>query len=414
MVDLAVTQVRMADRDEPADVLITGDKITAIRNHGDHLAAKDFIHANGAFLSPGFVDSHTHLDKTGVRPAGDSTSLDLAIKNYADYISNFSPRQLAADIKKRARETLRKAVLAGTTSLRTHVNIDARSGLESIEALNELRDELQPYIDIQITALPGFRDGPERQRARMNLLDAMARGRLIDAIGGATHLQDNHIELTQELFEIAVKNDLDVDFHIDEHDNPNIDTFLETARLTLKYNYEGRVSCGHVTALCRVDDGLAAEAIAMAKEARLHIITLPSCNLYLMARADRQPIPRGVTRIKEFLEAGVNIAYASDNVRDPFRPIGNADMLEEGLLTGQVAQMLSDSELRVIHRMGTIHAARAMRLDDYGLAVGKRADLVLLDASDIASAYRDQATRLAVIKNGRVVATNQRTSHVTF
>ncbi|HZK29514.1 MAG TPA: amidohydrolase family protein [Clostridia bacterium] len=414
MVDLAISQVCLAGRDEPADVLITGGKITAIRNHGDHVEAKNFIHANGALLSPGFVDSHTHLDKTGVRPASDSTTLDLAIKNYTDYVSNLSPGQLAADIKMRARETLRKAVLAGTTSLRTHVNVDARSGLEIVRTLNELRDEMRPYIDIQITALPGFRNGPEHQQARMNLLDAMARDRLIDAIGGAAHLQDNRIELTRELFEIAVRNDIDVDFHIDEHDDPNIDTFLETAHLTLKYNYEGRVSCSHITALCRVDDGLAAEAIAMAKEARLHIITLPSCNLYLMARTDRQPIPRGVTRIKEFLEAGVNIVYASDNIRDPFRPIGNADMLEEGLLTGQVAQMLSDSELRVIHQMGTIHAARAMRLDDYGLAVGRRADLVLLDASDIASAYRDQATRLTVIKNGRVVATNQRTSYVAF
>ena len=414
MIDLAIYQAQLPNNSGLLDVLITEGKIVEIRRPGPIIESKDSIDANGSLLSPGFIDSHTHLDTTGVMPAGESTTLAQAIQNYSEYLRNLTPEELAADIKKRARRSLRKAVVAGTTSIRTHVSVDAVNGWRSVEAMNELRDEMQPYIEIQITAFPVFHGRLDEQQEHFDMLDRMARNRLINAIGGAPHFYDERKGFTRELFRIAVKNDLDVDFHIDEHDNPNIDTFLETARLTLENKYEGRVSCGHVTALCRVDDGLAAEAIAMAKEARLHIITLPSCNLYLMARADRQPIPRGVTRIKEFLEAGVNIAYASDNVRDPFRPIGNADMLEEGLLTGQVAQMLSDSELQVIHRMGTIHAARAMRLDDYGLAVGKRADLVLLDASDIASAFRDQATRLAVIKNGRIVATSKRITSVAF
>ena len=412
MIDLAIYRAKLSNKDDLSDVLISGGVIKEIRRAGEKIDAQEEIDADGRFLSPGFIDSHTHLDKTCVISDKESPTLELAVQNYSSYIKDFSPEELAADIKRRARKTLRKAVAAGTTCIRIHVNIEASSGIESIVALNELRDELSPYIDIYITALPNFYDGQEAQKKRLEFLDEIARNLLVDAIGGAQHLHENKMELTHELFRIAVKHDLDLDFHIDEHDDPNIDTFLETAQLTKKYGYEGRVSCGHVTALCRVDDDLAAEAIELAKEADLQIITLPSCNLYLMSRSDSEPIARGVTRIKEFLEAGVNISYASDNIRDPFRPIGNADMLEEGLLTGQVAQMLTDSQFEIIHKMGTINPARALRLDNYGLEEGKQADLVLLDAPDIATAFRDQATRLAVIKNGAVVATN--TSELTI
>ena len=414
MIDVAIYRARLADNPGLVDVFISGGKIIEIRPAADEVDAKTVIRADGALLSPGFVDTHMHLDKTGVVMPEESPTLDLAVENYSKYINSFTPDNLVEDIKRRARETLRRAVAAGTTTVRTHVNVEAANGIRSIEAINELREELRPYIDIQITALPSFYDGPEAQKKRMGLLDSVARDGLVDAMGGAAHLHDNKIELTRQLFEIAVKNDIDVDFHIDEQDDPDIDTFIETARLTKKYGYEGRVSCSHITALCRVDDGLAKEAIAQAKEADLNIITLPSCNLYLMGRTDSQPIARGVTRIKEFLAAGVNTVYASDNIRDPFRPIGNGDMLEEGLLTGQVAQMLTDSEFQTIHEMGTVNAAKALRLADYGLDVGKKADLVLLDASDIGTAYRDQAVRIAVIKNGQVVATNQLKTEVNF
>lgn len=414
MIDFVIYKAHIADRGELADVLINEGKIIEIRNPGSLVEAKDSLDAKGALLSSGFVDSHTHLDTTNIMPSDEFTTLSMAIKEYSNYVKTFTPDELASDITKRARETLRMAVVAGTTSIRTHISVDTKNGLRSVEALNELRNEMRPFIDIHITAYPIFHGDPNEQQKRFDLLDTLAGARLIDAIGGAAHLYDDRVQFTHKLFKAAVKNDIDVDLHIDEHDDPNIDTFLETARITLKYNYEGRVSCSHVTALSRVEDNVASKAIAMAKESQLSIITLPSCNLYLMSREDHQPIPRGVTRIREFLEAGVNITYASDNIRDFFRPIGNADMLEEGLLTAQVAQMLSDSKLQTIHKMGTTNAAHAMRLWNYGLGVGKQADLVLLDAPDIPSAYRDQATRLAVIKNGHIVAKSERTSYVSF
>jgi hypothetical protein len=140
------------------------------------------------------------------------------------------------------------------------------------------------------------------------------------------------------------------------------------------------------------------------KADNIFIAALPSCNLYLMGRKDKQPIRRGVTRVKDFLKAGVNIAYASDNIRDPFRPYGNADMLEEGLLTAQVLQMGTPSELETVFRMGTYNPAKILGLKNYGTQVGCKADLVLLEAASPSEALISQATKAYVFKNGKPVA----------
>lgn len=163
-----------------------------------------------------------------------------------------------------------------------------------------------------------------------------------------------------------------------------------------------------------MDDETAKRLITKVKKADLQIITLPSCNLYLMGRNDKQPIRRGITRVREFLEAGVNISYASDNIRDAFRPIGNGDMLEEGLLTAQVAQMATISELDTVFRMGTLNPARTLLLNDYGLGVGKQADLVIFDTDSVAETIVTQGTRNYVIKKGKVVAKNTRTKEIVF
>lgn len=404
MVDLLIKNVKLVDSGRTANVYIKDGHITAIESLPSEVAAKQTIDAAGALLSPGFVDSHAHLDKTLSLGEKESPTLGEACENFTEYVMSMPRSEFKEDIKTRARITARKAVLAGTTTIRTHVNIEDDTDLIGVEALNEVRDELKGLIDIQISALPNFIGDLKADKYRYDQLEYVAREGLVDYLGGAPHLHDGTADITEQIFAIAAKYNISIDLHTDEHDDANIDNFMHTAELTKRYGYEGRVSCGHVTALSAVDDELANKAIQMAYEAKLNVITLPSCNLYLMGRADKHPVRRGITRVRELDAAGVNVSYASDNIRDPFRPIGNADMLEEGLITAQVAQMITRSDLMTIYRMGTVNPARALQLDDYGLDVGKRADLVLIDAADAAEALVNQATRLYVIKNGRVVA----------
>ncbi len=410
MYDLLVKNACIWNEGKTMDIAVENKKIVAIEPTIDENLAKNVLQADGNLVAPGFVDSHMHFDKVLSLGNTESPTLQEAVSNFTKYLKAVPQGELKQDIQRRARKVARMCCIGGTTALRTHVNVEAGSGLQGAEALFELKEELRDVIDIQITSLPSFYDGPEMQKNRMKLLDEAAGAGLLDYMGGAMHLHDNWEELTDELFSLAVKHDLPIDFHVDESDHADVSNFMQVAKLTKKYGYEGRVSCGHVTALCAVDDKTAEEAIMAAKDAQLHIITLPSCNLYLMGRTDKQPIRRGVTRIREFLDAGVNISFASDNIRDPFRPIGNGDMLEEALLTAQVAQMVTKSELERVFTMGTVNPAKALGLKNYGLEKGCWADFNILEAKNVPDAIVGQAVRRYVVKRGAVVAQNTKQS----
>lgn len=414
MYDLLIKKATIDNMIETKDIGILNGKIAEISNDIPESAGKETIWAEGRLITPGFVDSHMHFDKTMTIGEIETKTLDEAIKEFTRYFNTMDSNGWKADIKRRAREAARQAVQAGTTALRTHVNIEAGMDLYGVEALNELREELKDFVDIKITSLPAFFDGREAQEKRFELLDFGCRNQMFDFLGGALNHYDNWEELTEKTFAMAVKYDLPLDFHVDESDHPDVRNFEQIADLTIKHGYQGRVSCGHVTALNAVDEETARRVIRKAKEADLNIITLPSCNLYLMGRIDKQPIRRGTTRIREFLDAGVNISYASDNIRDVFRPIGNGDMLEEGLLTAQVAQMVTRSDLETVFKMGTVNPAKALLLDYYGLEVGKQADLIIFDTDSTVNALVNQATRNYVIKKGKVVARNTRTSEIVF
>ncbi len=414
MYDLLVKDAFLYGEETRADIAIEKGKIADVAPGVSEGLAKEVIQAGGNLVAPGFVDSHMHFDKVLSLGETESPTLGEAIVNFTKYVNSVPAEEIKSDIKRRAKEVARMCCLGGTTALRTHANVEAALGLKGVEALNELKDELKEFVEIQITALPSFYDGPEIVKERMKMLDDAAGAGLLDYIGGAMHLHENCAQITEDLFALAVKHNLPIDFHVDEHDHPDVSNFMQIAELTQRYGYEGRVSCGHVTALCAVDDATAEKAIQMAKDAQLNIITLPSCNLYLMGRSDHQPIRRGVTRIREFSDAGVNISYASDNIRDPFRPIGNGDMLEEGLITAQVAQMVTKSELERVFAMGTVNPAKAMCLRDYGLKKGCQADFVVFDKATVADALVSQATRNAVVKNGRVVARTVKTTECAF
>ena len=414
MYDLLIKKATIDNMEETKDIGILNGKIAEISTEIPNNAGKETIWAEGRLVTPGFVDSHMHFDKTLTLGEVETKTLDEAIEEFTRYCSGMDCIEWKADIKRRAREAARQSVQAGTTTLRTHVNIEAGTDLHGVEAINELKEELKDYVDIKITSLPSFYDGREAQEKRFELLDYACRNKMLDFLGGAPFLHDNWEELTEKIFAMAVKYDLPIDFHVNESDLPDVRNFEQMADLTIKYGYQGRVSCGHVTALNAVDEETAARVIGKAKEAELNIITLPSCNLYLMGRIDKQPIRRGTTRIREFIDAGVNISYASDNVRDAFRPIGNGDMLEEGLLTAQVAQMVTRSDLETVFKMGTVNPAKALLLEDYGLEVGKQADLIIFDTDSTVNALVNQATRNYVIKKGKVVARNTKTSEIVF
>lgn len=359
--------------------------------------------AGGRLLTPAFVDPHIHLDKAlvaeEVRPNRSGTlreAIEILWERKAAYT--------VEEIVRRAGRVIESAVLTGTTRMRTHVDVDTIGELRPLEGVSAARERYRDLVDLEIVAFP--QEGVVRDPGTEELLaQAVAAG--ADLIGGMPHSEASpadsrrHIEIC---FEIATRYDRDIDMHVDETDDPASRTLEILADLTLANGYQGRVTAGHTCALAAYPDDYARRVIAKLGRAGVHMITNPATNLMLQGRLDRQPIRRGITRVKELLEAGVNVAMGQDCVKDTFYPFGRADMLEVALITAHAAHMSLPLEVETVFAMATTNAARVLRIADYAVEVGHRADFVLLDAPTPAEAIRLQAPRRLVIRHGRVVA----------
>lgn len=377
------------------DIAVRDGVIVAVEPHVPGEAFR-VIDGEGGLCVPSFVDSHTHLDKVLVGQDRDADGLMAAIALFDEYQRSVPSDRIIDDIRGRAARVVDRQRGHGTGFVKTHVILDDIWGSAPIEALDEVKLHFAGEVDIRLIV-------PWMGKASEKILEPLARAGKIDFLGGYPTLMPDQRESLDRIFAFALRHSLPIDLHVDEADEPNIDTFEYALDKILETGMQGRVSAGHVTALCAVDDGRARRAIDKAARAGIHIITLPSCNMYLMGRKDKQPIRRGVTRVDEFLKAGVNVAFASDNIRDPFRPFGNGDMLEEALFAAQVLQYGTNAQLHQILRMATYAPAQNMLLEGYGLKAGCRADLVVLDATTPRDAVVGQVPRRVVMKGGRVL-----------
>ncbi len=350
----------------------------------------------GRVVLPGLVDPHVHLDKTYAPFDNESGTLGEAIKVWREHKGNFSH----ADYKARALKAVRRAVANGTTAMRTHVDVDAdclRVGFTALGALLELREEIADFLDVQIVALGNAGMSQDETDALRKALELGA-----DLVGGAPALTDDPVHCLRTTFDLAETFNKDIDLHIDETEDPAVLTLQTLAKLTLERGFQGRVTAGHCCSLDFVADEVAAKVIDKVAEAELNVITLPSCNLVLLGRG-RHPAPRGVTRVRDFLDKGVNVAAASDNAHDPFNPLGHYDPLFTANLTAHAAHLTGTEELNMCVELVTTHAARVMGLEDYGLTEGARADLVVLDTTRRGDAVTALPERLATFKGGRCV-----------
>ncbi len=346
---------------------------------------------NGLIVLPGLIDTHTHLDKTFSSTFNKSGTLSEAIDNWQKEASRVSYEGYIA----RAMQALQLAILKGTTAMRTHIDISSQRGLMALEAMLEVRGRFKQSLDIQIVALgsPGVDD------IENNLLqDALEMG--ADCIGGAPSLMPDPKHSIDTAFTLAEKYSKPIDLHIDETDDPKILDLEYLAEQTIARGMQGQVTAGHCCSLAFVDDAVADRVMEKVKEAKINIITLPSCNLVLIGRGIN-PKPRGLTRVKELWGREINVCAASDNVRDPFNPLGSYDLIHIANLTAHAAHMTGSSELEACLQMVTANAAATLGLSNYGLYEGAQADLVVFDAVNMMSVLANAPERLATFKHGQ-------------
>ena len=395
--DLKIKNGNLFEAGDGLDIAIKDGRIAAI---GKALPGEGTVEidAAGSLVGPSFIDSHTHLDKAMSAIDLDADGLGDAIEQSIVFENSIPIEEAAENIKERGRIMLDWEYQNGSCAIKTHVRVDPIWGMEALHATNDLKEEYKGKLDlINITPYDPAYDASWRDAARNGEIDFIAG--YPGLMGSDTYAED-----TDLLFDLAMQYDLPLDLHVNEADAADLRCFEYVLKKTKETGLNERVTCGHVTGMNAVSDEQAAADIALAKELNINIITLPSCNMYLMGRNDHEPIRRGLTRVREFLEAGVNIAYASDNIRDHFRPFGNGDMLEEALFTAQCIQFGTVKQLNTIYRMGTYNAAKNCLRKDYGLSIGCLADLVIFKEPTAAQAIISQNPRRFVIKDGVIVA----------
>lgn len=412
-VDLLINNVCVRDDAPLVDIAIKGGRIAAIEP-GIDATADEQIDAQGRAAIPGLVEAHLHLDKALLHrrlPARFGT-LDEAIR----VTGILKSKQEREDVLDRSRQVLDMAVKNGTVAVRAHPDVDLIQGLIGVETLLTLKDEYESLLDLQIVAFP--QEGILKSKGTYELMiDALRMG--ADVVGGCPYNELNwedtkrHIDI---VFELAQRFDAPVDMHADFADDTSDQRFAAIsyiAQRTIDTGYQGRVSLGHVTSLGALDNDELAPVIEQIRLAGISIVTLPATDLYLGGRKDVQNQRRGLTPVKALHSAGVNVAYSSNNVRNAFTPFGKADMLQIGNLLAHVAQFGVPEHQQAILDMGTHNAARAIGLShDYGIAVGKQADLIILDTFRVADALLDIPPRLWVIKRGRITVVTQHSCEI--
>ena len=399
-VDILVRGGLLADGRQ-ADIAIEGDRIAAVEP-GIAAEAGEVIEAGGRLVSAPFVDAHFHMDATlsyGSPRINESGTLLEGIRLWGELRPLLTPEAVV----ERAMRYCETAAAKGLLAVRSHVDVcDDR--LAGVEALLEVRERVKRWMDLQLVAFP--QDGWFRSaNGEANVEWALERG--VDVVGGIPHFERTEAEgaaSVRAACEMAADRGLMVDLHCDETDDPASRHIETLAAEAVRCGLEGRAAGSHLTSMHSMDNAYAAKLIGLIAEAGVAAIANPLVNVTLQGRMDGYPKRRGLTRVPELIEAGVEVAFAQDCVMDPWYALGTGDMLDAAHMGLHLAHMTSPAAMRRCYELVTGAPARIMGLTDYGLAPGKLASLVVLDAADPVEAIRLRPARLAVIARGRVIA----------
>jgi cytosine/creatinine deaminase len=401
VLDLVLRNCRLPARGEPVDLGIAAGRIVATSEASG--PARETRDVAGRLVTPGLVEAHIHLDKVLLtdRVSGAAETAAEAIRLTGQAKRGFTVDDIAA----RARRVLDLAVPAGTTAMRAHVEVDPIVGLAGMEAMLPLKREYAPAIDIQLCAFAqeGILQSPGTEALLRRALEMGA-----DLIGGCPYNDSDAERHTEIVFALAREFDVDADFHIDFADEPEHLHVRGIVRQTERIGWQGRVAVGHLTEMTALPAAEQAALTAELARAGIGVISLPLTDLYLMGRRDERNVRRGLAPIRRLLEAGVPVALASNNIRNPFTPIGTADPAHLTFVGAVAAHMGTPELMRELVATVTTHPARILNLREYGWVAGCRADLVVWECERLEEIVMALPSRRLVLKAGRVTVEHER------
>jgi cytosine deaminase len=398
--DLIFRNALLRSSAAPVDIGVKAGRIAAIE---PKLACEAIeVDVGGRLALPGFVDSHIHLDKACLlgRCAHDYGSVSEAIRAVAGMKKDFS----VEDVYARGARVLERAIVHGTTRMRTHVEIDPRIGLRGFEAVKALKRDYAWAIDLSLCVFPqeGLTNDPGSEELLIQALRDGGR-----ALGGCPYMDTDPNAHLERIFNLAQEFDVDVDLHLDFDLDPSWWHLDEVCRQTERRNYGGRVAIGHATKLSALPPERLRAATAQLAKAGVAVTVLPATDLYLMGREASHNAPRGLTLAHKLADNGVVCSIATNNVLNPFTPFGDASLLRMANFYANVAHA-SVSDFDTCLDLVTELPARLMNLGDYGIKVGNPADLVVLDTKDSRFAIAELPDIMMGFKSGRQTFARQR------
>ncbi len=406
MTQLRIRRARLLDDGDLVDVHVDAGQVTAVERHttdAPERLGEVEIDAAGALVRPPFVEPHIHLDATltaGQPRFNASGTLWEGIAVWSERKATVTRE----DVIDRAEQVLRWQAAQGVLAVRSHCDV-TDPDLTALDALLELRDRVRDVMTLQVVAFPqeGIVSFP---RGAELLEEAVRRG--ADVVGAIPHFEDTREDGVRSLeiaLDIAQRYDRPVDAHCDEIDDEQ-SRFVEVlATLAMRTGLRDRVTASHTTAMGSYTGAYAFKLERLLGRAGIHLVSNPMVNLALQGRFDSYPKRRGLTRVKEMLAAGVNVAFGSDDVMDPWFPLGTGSPMLLAHTGVVAAQLTGQAEIAETFEMVSGRAARVLGLgESYGVQPGRPADLVVLPASSRMDAVRRQVTPLWVVARGAVVA----------
>ncbi|BBO05607.1 MULTISPECIES: amidohydrolase family protein [Bradyrhizobium] len=398
--DLIFRNALLRSSAAPVDIGVKGGRIAAI---APKLACEAVeVDVGGHLALPGFVDTHIHLDKACLldRCGHDHGSLGDAIRAVSAMKRDFT----VEDVYARGAKVLERAIVHGTTHMRTHVEIDPRIGLRSFEAVKALKRDYAWALDLSLCVFPqeGLTNDPGAEEL---LVRALRDGG--ETIGGCPYTDTDPTAHVARIFDLAQEFDVDVDLHLDFDLDPSWWHLDEVCRQTERRNYHGRVAIGHATKLSALPPERMKAATAQLARAGVAVTVLPATDLYLMGREATHNAPRGLTLAHKLAGDGVVCSVATNNVLNPFTPFGDASLLRMANFYANVAHA-SVGDFDTCLDLVTELPARLMNLDDYGIKVGNPADLIVLDTQDSRFAIAELPDVMMGFKEGRQTFARQR------
>lgn len=401
---LLIKDAILADNDQHVDILINDAgkfEQVASKISEDAAGNGEIINVHGCLVTPTFVDPHLHLDKVYTSLVGRASreeTLEESIKIMHDRKRCYT----VEDVKQRAIRAIEESVLYGCTKIRANVDIDNMAGLVGLGGVMAARDACRDICDIQIVAFPqeGIFCNPGTEELMWKAMEEGA-----DVVGGmpaAEWTEDYSRRHVDFVFKIAEKCDLPIDMHIDQTKDIFARSLEYTAVKIIETGFHGRVTGGHCTSIAYQNHAHAAKVMELLKLAKFNVCVNPQV-LAIMG-IDAEPRTRGVTRVREMVDCGINVTTAQDTICDGFHLYGTGDPLDYGLMCAYVAQYNTPATIRIVYNMITTNAAKTMGIDDYGIKPGNPADLNIIEAPSIQEAFRLRPARKYVIKNGKVIA----------